>query len=307
VSATPSPRSHGLRVTALALLPVLAVFAGYEAGPRPAPLVHRLSVPRVTSTPVSTPTPTPSPTPSASPTPSPRPTPARTTPHTTKPPAPPPVYYTWALIDRHTGQVRGFNLAKTSFSESTVKIWLAADYFNRHGNGGIAVDPAELSRLQGMIRLSDDSAADHFYSSNGGNASISRMISTCDLDDSSVYSGWWSKTLISARDLAKLGLCIADGTATNPAATAWILDQMRNVGGDGLFGIKFALPEPDRSELAIKNGWYNHGFDSHWRVLCLGVHPDWVLAIENTYPSSYGRGYGEQNCVTVTKMVLGIP
>lgn len=287
---------------ALALIPVLAAFAGYQAGPRPAPLVHRRSVPRVTSSSVS-----PMPTPTPPPTPTPQPSPSPTTPRTTRPPAPTPVYYTWALIDRHTGEIRGSNIAKTSFSESTVKIWLAADYFNRHGNGGIDVAASELSLLQKMIRLSDDNAADHFYSSNGGNASISRMISTCHLTDSSVYSGWWSKTLISARDLAKLGLCIADGTATNPAATAWILEQMRNVGGDGLFGIKFALPDPDRSELAIKNGWYNHGFDSRWRVLCLGVHPDWVLAIENTYPSSYGRSYGEQNCVTVTKLALGIP
>jgi hypothetical protein len=305
VPAARTPLSRVLRATALVLAPLLAAFAGFEAGPRPAPELHRLSLPRVTSSSVSpTPPPTPStsPTPSASPTSS--PTPAAT--RTTRPPAPP-TYYTWALIDRHTGGVRGSNIAKTSFSESTVKIWLAADYFNRNGNGGIDVAATELSRLQKMIRFSDDAAADHFYASNGGNAGISRMISTCHLGDSSVYSGWWSKTLISARDLASLGLCIADGTATNPAATAWILEQMRNVGGDGLFGIKFALPEPDRSELAIKNGWYNHGFDSRWRVLCLGVHPDWVLAIENTYPSSYGRGYGEQNCVTVTKMVFGLP
>lgn len=299
MSAVPTPLSRGLRVTALVLAPMFAAYLGYQAGPRPVPPLHRLSLPRVASSSVN---PTPAPTPTPPPSPSPPPTT-----RTTRPPTPPPVYYTWALIDRHTGEVRGSNVAKTSFSESTVKIWLAADYLNRQGNGGIDVNPTELARLQKMIRLSDDAAADHFYSLNGGNASISRMINTCHLGNSSVYSGWWSKTLISAQDLAKLGLCIADGTATNPAATAWILEQMRNVGGDGLFGIKFALPEPDRSALAIKNGWYNHGFDSRWRVLCLGVHADWVLAIENTYPSKYGRSYGENNCVTVTKMVLGLP
>ena len=157
-----------------------------------------------------------------------------------------------------------------------------------------------------MIRFSDDNAADTFYSRNGGTASVTRMISTCHLGDTTVTRGWWSKTNISARDLARLGLCIADGTATNPAATTWILEQMRNVGGDGNFGIKFALPESERGALAIKNGWYNHGVDLKWRVNCLAVHADWVLAVESLYPSKLGRPYGEQNCVDVAKSVLAL-
>ena len=82
---------------------------------------------------------------SATMTPSPKPSATPTAPPTvapTRPPTKPPptsVYYTWALIDRRTGEIRGANLSKTNFSESTVKIWLAADYLNRKGAGGIAV------------------------------------------------------------------------------------------------------------------------------------------------------------------------
>jgi hypothetical protein len=67
------------------------------------------------------------------------------------------------------------------------------------------------------------------YWNNGGNASIERMISTCQLQDTEIYDGWWSKTLMSARDAVSLGQCIADGTAAG-AGTGWLLDEMRQVG-----------------------------------------------------------------------------
>lgn len=290
------------RTAAVLLALAVTVAFGYEAT-QPSPRSATASLRRpAAATPSPTPTPTPTTTPTAVAT-----TPP-SGPRTTRPPSTPAGYTTWALIDRHTGAIRGLNVAKTAFSESTVKIWLAADFFNRARAAGQTISSTDMALLQKMIRFSDDAAADHFFSRNGGFASITRMIKTCGLGDTSPdpERQRWSKTLISARDLAKLGLCIANATAANPTDTAWILDQMRHVGGDGLFGIKFALPEPDASQLAIKNGWYNHGFDSTWRVLCLGVHADWVLAVESTYPSRLGRGYGEQACVDTTKLALGL-
>jgi hypothetical protein len=49
----------------------------------------------------------------------------------TTPPAPK-VHYTWALINRSTGAITGSNAGRTAFSESTVKIWLAADFLRAH-------------------------------------------------------------------------------------------------------------------------------------------------------------------------------
>jgi len=252
--------------------------------------------------PTATPTPSPTPSPSATPTP-----PPTTPPPTTKPPTAV-SYTTWALIDRRTGELRGFDLAKRAFTESTVKIWLAADFLGRARAAGTPISTADMALLQKMIRLSDDIAADRFFARNGRFASIDRMVRTCGLTETipDRERQRWSKTEISARDLARLGLCIADGKVTNPTDTAWILDQMRHVGGDGLFGIKFALPPADASVLAIKNGWYSHGFDSRWRVLCLGVHPDWVLAVISTYPSRLGRGYGERACEDTTRLAVGL-
>ena len=232
------------------------------------------------------------------------PTPRAST--STKPPAPK-VYYTWALINRSTGAITGSNVSRTAFSESTVKVWLAADFLRAHPQP-TSDEQAELSTL---IRDSNNAAADHIWRVNGGNAGISRMIKTCKLTDTKVYSGWWSKTMISARDLARLGLCVTNGTATGETGEVkawadWILNEMRHVRGSGLFGIKLALPPEDASLVGIKNGWFNHGFDGQWRVHCLGVHPDWSLAILTTYPSARGRTWGEKTCESVTRQVLGL-
>jgi len=208
----------------------------------------------------------------------------------------------WSKIDRLTGAATGSLQTTTLYSESTVKIWLAADYLRVHPSPSAT----EKNRLRLMVVYSDDAAGDHFWSLNGGNASITRMISKCKLTDTKMTSGWWSKTLISARDLAKLGLCVVEGRAgAGPTQTAWIVDWMRHIAGDSLFGIKLALPADEASLVAAKNGWFNHSFDSRWRVLCLGVHPNWALAILTFYPSSLGRVYGEQLCETYTKDILG--
>jgi hypothetical protein len=92
-----------------------------------------------------------------------------------------------------------------------------------------------------MIRDSHDGAADTIWSLNGGDGGIRRMIRTCDLRDTSVFPGWWSKTRTSARDIVRLGACIADGTAT-AAWADWLLTEMRGVRGKGRFGIVEALP-----------------------------------------------------------------
>ena len=214
-----------------------------------------------------------------------------------------PVYYTWALIDRHNGAIRGSSVATTNYSNSTVKIWLAADYLRRLG----AAQPADDIRhqLSIMIRDSDNAAADMFWKLNGKDAGMTRMISMCHLTDTTMFPGWWSMTRISARDLARLGLCVADGTASGPTWRDWIIDEMRSVRGSGLFGIKPVLPAADASQVAIKNGWYSHN-DGRWRVNCLGVHPDWSLAILTSYPASLGFNYGVKACENVTRQVLGL-
>jgi hypothetical protein len=207
--------------------------------------------------------------------------------------------YSWAVLDRRSGAFHASaNGGRRDFTESVVKIWLAADHLRR-------VQRPPLALLSTMIRDSHDGAADTIWARNGGDASIRRMISTCRLRETRVFPGWWSKTLISARDTARLGECVVNGTAAGPRWTQWLLDEMRQVRGKGDFGIIRVIPPSKAGAVGIKNGWWMHGFDVHWRINCLAVHDDWILAIMTRYPERLGFAYGGTVCEQVARQVLG--
>jgi hypothetical protein len=152
------------------------------------------------------------------------------------------------------------------------------------------------------IRDSDDWAAETLYWNNGGDASIRRLIDTCGLTHTTIVSGWWSLTSMSAIDAVRMGECIADGTAASPQWTEWLHDEMRQVRGEGRFGIIEAVDETTASMLAIKNGWTWH--DDGWHVNCLAIDRSWVLAIMMTYPGSHGLEYGAEVCARVAAQIL---
>jgi hypothetical protein len=214
--------------------------------------------------------------------------------------------YSWALLDRRTQTVyASANGAATDFSESVVKIWLAADHLRRVDAAGGKPPTHRLRLLSVMVRDSHDGAADTMYSVNGREGSIRRMISVCRLTETRVFPEWWSKTLISARDMVRLGQCVADGRAAGPQWTSWLLGEMRNVRGLGDFGIARTIPEPMAASVAVKNGWFLHGFDSHWRINCLAVHEAWALAVMTRYPARHGFAYGGKVCEAVARQALG--
>jgi hypothetical protein len=208
----------------------------------------------------------------------------------------------WAYLDRASGaRFQSDNATQTSYTESMVKAWLAADDLSRSAAAGV---PADYDLLIPMILDSDDDAAETVWLNNGADESIYRMINVCQLVDTEVYSGWWSMTLMSARDAVNLGQCIVDGTAAGPG-TDWLLSQMRQVRGEGRFGILDALTSSEASSVAIKNGWTLHYDDGLWRVNCLAIHPDWIIAVMTTYPGGDGDlGYGATLCAQVTGQLL---
>jgi hypothetical protein len=203
-------------------------------------------------------------------------------------------FWSWALLDRRTGTVAGSaNLADTNTTESMIKVWLVSDYLRHHPNP----DGATLQKLSRAIRDSDDTAAQWAYRQGGSDAVVRRLISTCGLTDTTVHSGWWSLTKMSARDAVRMGDCIADGRAAGPQWTDWVLSEMRQVrgtvsqqqerSGGGRWGIIDALPAGTADTVAIKNGWTAQGYDGSWHINCLAVTGDWVLAVQTRYP--YGR------------------
>jgi hypothetical protein len=202
-------------------------------------------------------------------------------------------WVSWALLDRTTGELRTGGDGGTNSAESMVKAWIAADYLR--GLGNRAPSAGEVGLLRRMIRDSDDNAAETLYQRRGGDAVIRRMIATCGLTDTRIHSEWWSLTEISARDAARVGACVADGGPAVPW-TGWLLDEMRQLRGEGRFGIIEVQPVP------VKNGWTAWG--GSWHVNCLGVADGWTLAVLTRYPIGMGLTHGAARC---REVALAVP
>lgn len=222
----------------------------------------------------------------------------------------------WAMLDRATGSMVGSNLDETSSTESMIKSWLVADFLRRQAAAGQAPDADDLVQAREAIRWSDDDAAQVFYEASGEDDSVNRMIRMCELEDSIVYPGWWSRTQMSPRDAVQLGECLADGTAAGPVWTDWLLDQMRQVEGStapddqektrggGRWGIIDAVPVTQSDSVAIKNGWTSIKSDGNWHVSCLAITDDWIMSVMMRYPSENGLDYGADTCQEVARQLL---
>jgi hypothetical protein len=227
-------------------------------------------------------------------------------------------FFSWALMDRKTGAIAGDKktISATNSTESMVKAWIVSDYLRQVAALGKTPTATRLDQATRAIRDSDDKAAQSLYAAVGGNAVIYRLIKICGLTDTKVYSGWWSRTQISARDAVRMGNCIADGRAAGPKWTKWVLATMQKVRGTtaaadqhattggGRWGIIDGLPkEIIQQGVSIKNGWTPIK-DGLWHVNCLAIGPGWVLAVLMRYPISKGLKYGASVCASVAKQLV---
>jgi hypothetical protein len=218
-------------------------------------------------------------------------------------------FLSWALMDRRTGQIWGTsNMDQTTWTASMIKAWLGSDYLRRAAVAGQTPDSDEMNTLEIMIRDSDNDAAQQTYEDDGESASINRLISMCHLTDTTASNEGWSYTSISARDTVRMADCIADGTAAGPQWTAWILQMMRGVRGDGDFGIREAFPAAEQPTIAIKNGWLDYDDDSDWHINCMAVTDTWALAVLQRFPDSgtddIGYDAATQVCTDVTTQLM---
>ncbi|SCL58100.1 hypothetical protein GA0070606_2880 [Micromonospora citrea] len=231
-------------------------------------------------------------------------------------------FFSWALMDRQTGQISGSkNMASTSSTESMIKAWFAADYLHQLGDKPLPTE--RRKQITTAIRDSNDDAANALYTAVGRSATIKRMISTCELTDTKPgnvpgYVGWWSFTRMSPRDAVRLGDCIADGTAAGDKWTKLLLDEMSKVrgstaakdqkarSGGGRWGIIDGLPESilGQGPVSIKNGWTPLNYDGNWHVNCLAVTERWSLAVMLRYPQRSGLDYGAQVCASVASQLV---
>ena len=278
------------------------------------------------------PTPTPSPTP---------PPPAFVVPAggVTKPATGASAFFGWSLLDTKTGKIVGHsaNAAHgTNFTESMIKVWIAADYLSRLTTVKRKPTTAELTDLKNMIIHSDDVIAQRYYHKSVGklagyNAVIKRLNSVCGLHTTIYKSGWWSYTRMTPDDAARLGYCIANGTAAGPY-TSNLLGWMRDVTGTvddqdypeaygpkattggGRWGIVDGLPDSLAAQAAMKNGWEPDS-GGEWNISCLAIIGDNVLTVMVKYPWKGGAGHtgdwryaanlsaGADACVSVARQL----
>jgi hypothetical protein len=224
-----------------------------------------------------------------------------------------PGLFAWALLDRVTGTLTGSPnyTSATNTTESMVKAWIASDYLRRLDAAGQQPTQVRLAELSTMIRDSDDHAAQDIYRVGGGNTVIKRLIATCGMTETTITSGWWSMTRVTARDAVRMGLCVADGRAAGPKWTDWILSEMRQVRGSvaeepngGRWGIIQALPPDVAKVTSIKNGWTLIYADGMWHMNCLAIHQDWILAVLTRFPGSLGKQHGADVCKAVTQQLM---
>lgn len=208
-------------------------------------------------------------------------------------------WVSWAVLDMKTGTFAGSqNWNQPTYLMSMIKPWIAADYLNEHPNPSTSV----LGDLSNMIVNSDDQAAYQYF---GGQPSWDRFVHTCGITDI-VYRSWsWSLTQISARDAVRYGYCVYSGKATNAKWTAWIVDKMRHVKGDGDFGPRLLFQ--DKTTVATKNGWYN--WQGKWYVNCLAATDNWVISTLQQWPYTggdlpYGISLANPICKSVANDVL---
>ncbi|MEU0076808.1 hypothetical protein ABZY58_02740 [Micromonospora tulbaghiae] len=217
-------------------------------------------------------------------------------------------WYAWSVLDKRTGKIIGSsNMGETSTTASLIKSWVVADYLRLSAEDGKTPSNARLADATKIIRDSDNTRAQEFYESVGGSDSIERLISICKLTDSEVASdGGWSRTELSPRDTARLGLCIDDGRAAGPKWTKWLLDEMRQVRAPGDFGIRKAFPAAQQKKIAIKNGWIDRDKEEEYHVNCLAIGDTWTMGVMLRTPFGVEGGweYGMDACERITKALL---
>ncbi|MFF4273489.1 hypothetical protein [Streptomyces sp. NPDC001536] len=170
-----------------------------------------------------------------------------------------------AVFDRQTGTfTEQLNVSTRFRSASIVKVLMALDYLWNRGPGYV-VPPSDRAWLEPMLRSSKDSAADTYWSDNGGTAIITRMVSRLGLKDTAVpptgYEGFWGYTALSARDTVTIYRYLLD-SAPAPVRD-FVMGNLRQSTRcasdrfDQHFGVAGAFQKP----WAVKQGWAGSSYE----------------------------------------------
>ncbi|MFI9122455.1 hypothetical protein ACIGW0_24220 [Streptomyces bikiniensis] len=163
-----------------------------------------------------------------------------------------------AVFDRQTGTfTEQLDPAATFRSASVVKLLIALDFlWNRRPD---TLPIADRTRLDAMLRSSQDAAANHYWSTYGGPAIVERMVTRLGLADTAPppagHEGYWGYTAMSARDTVRTYRHVLE-SAPAPVRD-FVMERLRQStrcasdSFDQHFGIAAAFDRP----WAVKQGW----------------------------------------------------
>ncbi|MFE5211531.1 hypothetical protein [Streptomyces sp. NPDC056600] len=167
-----------------------------------------------------------------------------------------------AVFDRTTGTfTERLNENARFRSASVVKLLLALDHLRTHDPRTLTT--ADRTRLDSMLRSSDDSAAGYYWDLGGRTAIVDRTAAQLGLTDTvgppAGYESYWGYVSLSAADTVRIYRYLLD-TAPAPVRDYVMgnLRQSTRCGTDGFdqhFGIAGSFSQP----WAVKQGWSGFG------------------------------------------------
>jgi hypothetical protein len=206
---------------------------------------------------------------------------------------------TVAVLDRNTGQLITNHSGETIAIASVVKLFIADDLLLQVSKGQTELSPDDRTKLDVMLRSSDDGPAEEFWDRSGGSAIINRVIARYGLAATRPPGdGRWFNTISTVTDLVRYYDMMLAGTGGLPPEQASIIlnnlanstpTAPDNMVPGGVYPQRFGIPEGLYAEpVAVKQGWMCC-IGADWMHLSTGViGPDrrYVMAISSMQPSS---------------------
>jgi hypothetical protein len=196
-----------------------------------------------------------------------------------------------AVFDRVTNQLVANGNEQIPGIASVAKLFIADELLLREAQGA-TLSAEDRTALDGMLRSSDDGAAEQFWAQLGGDAIITEVAGRYGLTGTAPPSdGRWWNTISTPADLIRYYRMLLDGSGGLPPERATtIIDNLAQAttnGADGYpqrFGIPDGLPaEP----VAVKQGWMCC-IDEDWMHLSTGVigaDRRYIMVVEALQPS----------------------
>jgi hypothetical protein len=212
------------------------------------------------------------------------------------------------IRDRTTGAIyRNPNAGTLVWTASTTKLAMTADLFEHSRDGSITLSAQDRTDIAAMLHSSDDDAADELWFKYGASFYQDRFTSAYGMASLTPIVGYsygkpyWGFEKCTPDDLDHLIQYVLG--SLNPADTAYIVDQLRNVDPVQQWGVWGAGPA---AQPGNKDGWSEE--DTGWVINSVGfVGPNarYTMAIMNSLNGNGGYDEGTETVSQVAQLIFG--